>query len=128
MDYSDAVKRWHVANKSADHDRNSLAYTKYGTARVSGYELLELALNLRDVQVFDVKIVDGKEKRIPNPHETIKARNKQDALRQAFKDWIYSDPDRARTAGGLLQRTLQPHAAAHIQRGLPHFPGHEPQY
>ncbi|BFL39157.1 LPD11 domain-containing protein [Agathobaculum massiliense] len=94
VDYSDAVKRWHVANKSADHDRNSLAYTKYGTARVSGYELLELALNLRDVQVFDVKIVDGKEKRIPNPHETIKARNKQDALRQAFKDWIYSDPDR----------------------------------
>ena len=92
--YSDAVKRWHVANKSADHDRNSLAYTKYGTARVNGYELLELTLNLRDVQVFDVKIVDGKEKRIPNPQETIKARNKQDALRQAFKDWIYSDPDR----------------------------------
>lgn len=92
--YSDAVKRWHVAGKSADHDRNSLAYTKYGTARVNGYELLELALNLRDVQVFDIKIVDGKEKRIPNPQETIKARNKQDALRQAFKDWIYSDPDR----------------------------------
>ena len=92
--YSDAVKRWHVANKSADYDRNSLAYTKYGTARVSGYELLELSLNLRDVQVFDVKIVDGKEKRIPNPQETIKARNKQDALRQAFKDWIYGDPDR----------------------------------
>ncbi|WP_373165047.1 LPD11 domain-containing protein [Agathobaculum sp. Marseille-P7918] len=98
--YSDAVKRWYVENKRMDRDRNSLAYTKYGTSRVNGYELLELALNLRDVQVSDVKIIDGKEKRILNHQETIKARNKQDALRQAFKDWIYADPDRrARLVG-----------------------------
>ena len=94
VSYSDAVKRWHVANKSIDRDRNSPAYTKYGTNRVNGYELLELSLNLRDVQIFDVRIIDGQEKRIPNHQETIKARNKQDALRQAFKDWIYADPDR----------------------------------
>ena len=94
VSYSDAVKRWYVANKSYDKDRNSPAYTKYGTNRVNGYELLELSLNLRDVQIFDVEIVDGQEKRIPNHQETIKARNKQDALRQAFKDWIYADPNR----------------------------------
>ena len=61
---------------------------------MNAYELLELSLNLRDVQVSDVKIIDGKEKRIPNTKETIKARNAQDALRQAFKDWVFDDPAR----------------------------------
>ena len=92
--YSDAAKLWYVSNKSADNDPHSLAYTKYGTSRVNAYELLELSLNLRDVQVSDVKIIDGKEKRIPNTKETIKARNAQDALRQAFKDWVFDDPAR----------------------------------
>ena len=92
--YSDAAKLWYVSNKSVDKDPHSLAYTKYGTSRVNAYELLELSLNLRDVQVSDVKIIDGKEKRIPNTKETIKARNAQDALRQAFKDWVFDDPVR----------------------------------
>lgn len=92
--YSDAAKLWYVSNKSVDKDPHSLAYTKYGTSRVNAYELLELSLNLRDVQVSDVKIIDGKEKRIPNTKETIKARNAQDALRQAFKDWVFDDPAR----------------------------------
>ena len=94
VSYSDAIKSWYVSNKGADNDRNSFAHTKFGTSRANGYELLERALNLRDVQIFDVKIVDGKEKRIPNQQETIKARGKQDALRQAFKDWIFADPER----------------------------------
>ena len=92
--YSDAAKLWYVSNKSVDKDPHSLAYAKYGTSRVNAYELLELSLNLRDVQVSDVKIIDGKEKRIPNTKETIKARNAQDALRQAFKDWVFDDPAR----------------------------------
>lgn len=92
--YSDAAKLWYVSNKSMDKDQHSLAYTKYGTARVNAYDLLELSLNLRDVQVSDVKIIDGKEKRVPNTKETIKARNAQDALRQAFKDWVFDDPAR----------------------------------
>ena len=92
--YSDAAKLWYVSNKSVDKGPHSLAYTKYGTSRVNAYELLELSLNLRDVQVSDVKIIDGKEKRIPNTKETIKARNAQDALRQAFKDWVFDDPAR----------------------------------
>ena len=92
--YSDAAKLWYVSNKSVDKDPHSLAYTKYGTSRVNAYELLELSLNLRDVQVSDVKIIDGKEKRIPNTKETIKARNAQDTLRQAFKDWVFDDPAR----------------------------------
>ena len=92
--YSDAAKLWYISNKSVDKDPHSLAYTKYGTSRVNAYELLELSLNLRDVQVSDVKTIDGKEKRIPNTKETIKARNAQDALRQAFKDWVFDDPAR----------------------------------
>ena len=98
--YSDAAKLWYVSNKSVDKDPHSLAYTKYGTSRVNAYELLELSLNLRDVQVSDVKIIDGKEKRIPNTKETIKARNAQDALRQAFKDWVFDDPARRERLAG----------------------------
>ena len=48
----------------------------------------------------------AEKRRIPNHQETIKARNKQDALRQAFKDWIYADPDRRARPSGLLQHTL----------------------
>ena len=94
VSYSDAIKSWYVSNKGADNDCNSFAHTKFGTSRANGYELLERALNLRDVQIYDVKIVDGKEKRVPNQQETIKARGKQDALRQAFRDWIFADPER----------------------------------
>ncbi len=103
--YSDAAKLWYVSNKSVDKDPHSLAYTKYGTSRVNAYELLELSLNLRDVQVSDVKIIDGKEKRIPNTKETIKARNAQDALRQAFGTG-YLMILRAENDCGLLQRTF----------------------
>lgn len=66
VSYSDAIKSWYVSNKGADSDRNSFAHTKFGTSRANGYELLERALNLRDVQIYDVKIVDGK-KVFPQP-------------------------------------------------------------
>ena len=71
-----------------------LATSTYGTQRVSGYRLLEDSLNLRRTKIFDVKFVDGKETRELNQKETVLAQQKQDAIQQAFKDWIFRDRER----------------------------------
>ncbi len=127
VSYSNAAKRWYVANKFYDKDTHSLAYTKYGTSRVSGYELLELSLNLRDIQVMDVKIVDGKEKRIPNTKETVKARAKQDALRQAFKDWIFDDPARRERLVGYYNEHFNTTRPREFDGSHLTFPGINPE-
>ena len=125
--YSDAAKLWYVSNKSVDKDPHSLAYTKYGTSRVNAYELLELSLNLRDVQVSDVKIIDGKEKRIPNTKETIKARNAQDALRQAFKDWVFDDPARRERLVGYYNEHFNTTRPREFDGSHLSFPGINPE-
>ena len=125
--YSDAAKLWYVSNKSMDKDQHSLAYTKYGTSRVNAYDLLELSLNLRDVQVSDVKIVDGKEKRVPNVKETIKARNAQDALRQAFKDWVFADPARRERLVGYYNEHFNTTRPREFDGSHLSFPGINPE-
>lgn len=125
--YSDAAKLWYVSNKSVDKDPHSLAYTKYGTSRVNAYELLELSLNLRDVQVSDIKIIDGKEKRIPNTKETIKARNAQDALRQAFKDWVFDDPARRERLVGYYNEHFNTTRPREFDGSHLSFPGINPE-
>lgn len=127
VSYSPAVGRWYVANKGADKDMHSLARTKFGTSRVNGYELLELSLNLRDVQVFDVVMEDGKEKRIPNEKETIKARAKQDALRQAFDDWIYADPARRKRLVGYYNEHFNTTRPRKFDGSHLTFPGINPE-
>lgn len=81
---------WNVSGKSADSRDNIKASTTFGTNRINAYELIETSLNLRNVQIFDV--ID--EKRVLNHRATILAQQKQEAVRQAFRDWIWKDPDR----------------------------------
>ena len=65
--------------------------------RASAYRILEDSLNLRDVRIYDtVEDADGKEKRVLNAKETTLAAQKQQALRDEFKDWIWRDPQRRR--------------------------------
>ena len=127
VSYSPAVGRWYVANKGADKNMHSLAHSKFGTSRANGYELLELSLNLRDVQVFDVVMEDGKEKRIPNEKETIKARAKQDALRQAFDDWIYADPARRERLVGYYNEHFNTTRPRKFDGSHLTFPGINPE-
>ena len=71
------------------------AWNTYGMDCVSAYEILEDSLNLRDVQVFDtIEDADGKKKRVLNAKETTLAAQKQQLIRDAFKDWIWADPER----------------------------------
>ena len=95
--YSPYTTEWRISNKRSDFD-NVKATVTYGTKRINGYEILEAALNMRDVKIYDTKQdADGKEIRVLNTTETTLARQKQDLIKQEFKDWIFKDMDR-RTA------------------------------
>ena len=92
--YSDSSGEWRVLNKSADSRDNVRVHTTYGTKRINAYEIFEAALNQRDVRIFDKKWVDGKETRVLNEKQTMIAQQKQEAIGEAFKDWIFKDPER----------------------------------
>ena len=93
VQYSDVTGQWNVKGKNADYG-NTLANMTYGTSRVNAYRILEDSLNLRDTRIFDVVTEDGKEKRVLNKKETMLASQKQEAIREAFKDWVFRDPER----------------------------------
>ena len=85
---------WNITNKTVDFN-NVIANTQYGTDRRNAYRIIEDSLNLRDVRVFDtIRDEYGNEKRVLNQKETILAQQKQTAIREAFQDWIWRDPDR----------------------------------
>ena len=93
--YSAFTAEWQISGKNAVGQRNVAAYTTYGTSRANAYKILEDSLNLRDVRIYDtVEDADGKERRVLNAKETTLAAQKQQAIREAFKDWIWRDPER----------------------------------
>ena len=72
-----------------------MAYMTYGTDRASAYRILEDTLNLRDVRIYDtIEDADGKQKRVLNKKETTLAQQKQQAIKDAFRDWVWRDPRR----------------------------------
>ena len=93
VQYSNVTGQWNVKGKNADRG-NALVNMTFGTGRANAYKILEDSLNLRDTRIFDVVTEDGKEKRVLNKKETMLASQKQEAIREAFKDWIFRDPER----------------------------------
>ena len=93
IQYSDVTGQWNVKGKNADYG-NSLVNMTYGTSRRNAYQILEDSLNLKDSRVYDTVIEDGKERRVLNKKETTIAAQKQDAMREAFRDWVFRDMDR----------------------------------
>lgn len=92
--YSAFSANWNVEGKSKDRD-NIKANMTYGTERVSAYKIIEDTLNLKDTRVYDrVTDVDGKVKSVLNKHETMLAGQKQDAIKEVFKSWIWNEPSR----------------------------------
>ena len=93
--YSEASGAWNISGKNADSDRNVLTTATYGTSRINAYKILEETLNLKDVRIYDTKIdAEGNEIRVLNKKETMLATQKQDAIKEAFKDWIFRDQER----------------------------------
>ena len=93
--YSPFTAEWQISGKNAVSYNDVAAYTTYGTDRANAYRILEDSLNLRDVRIYDtVEDPDGKERRVLNAKATTLAAQKQQAIREAFKDWIWKDPER----------------------------------
>ena len=85
---------WFIENKSSDMG-NVKADSTYGTKRASAYRIIEDTLNLRDTRIFDyVYDEHGNKKAVFNAKETTAAQAKQEAIKQAFQDWIWKDPER----------------------------------
>ena len=93
IQFSGVTGQWNVKGKNADYG-NSLVNMTYGTSRRNAYQILEDSLNLKDSRVYDTIVEDGKEKRVLNKKETTLAAQKQDTIWEAFKDWVFRDPDR----------------------------------
>jgi SNF2 family DNA or RNA helicase/uncharacterized membrane-anchored protein YhcB (DUF1043 family) len=96
VQFSEITGQWNVKGKNADYG-NTLVHSTYGTSRANAYKILEDSLNLKDTRIYDTVTEDGKEKRILNKKETTLASQKQETIREAFKDWVFRDPER-RTA------------------------------
>lgn len=92
--FSNLTSEWNVEGKSRDRG-NDLAEMTYGTSRVNAYKLIEDALNLKETKVFD-QIVnsDGSKTSVLNKKETLLAGQKQELLKEEFKNWIFSDQER----------------------------------
>lgn len=95
VDYAPYTAEWNIDGKTMISGSNVAAYVTYGTDRANAYKILEDTLNLRDVRIYDtVTDPDGKERRVLNQKETTLAQQKQQAIKDAFRDWIWRDPER----------------------------------
>jgi len=96
--YHQFTGEWQVTSKGRAQYSDINATVTYGTSRMNAYQIIDDTLNLRDVRVYDYKEdADGKEKRILNKKETTLAQQKQEQIKQSFKDWIWKDPERRQT-------------------------------
>ena len=92
--YSPLTAEWNISNKNSDYG-NVTANVTYGTKRINGYKIIEETLNLKDVRIFDtVQDEYGNDKRVLNKKETVHAQQKQQLIKDAFRDWIWKAPAR----------------------------------
>ena len=94
VNYAPQTAEWSIDGKSLLSE-NVNNYMKYGTRRAPALKILEDTLNLRDTRVYDVvQDENGREKRELNQKETTIAQQKQQAIKDAFRDWVWKDPTR----------------------------------
>ena len=95
VSYSPYTSEWHIDGKSAVGANDVNACSTYGTSRINAYKILENTLNLRDVRIYDkIEDADGTERRVLNVKETTLAQQKQQVIKDAFRDWLWKDPKR----------------------------------
>ena len=98
VSYSPYTSEWHLDGKSAVGANDVNACSTYGTSRINAYKILENTLNLRDVRIYDnIEDADGTERRVLNVKETTLAQQKQQVIKDAFRDWLWKDPKRRET-------------------------------
>ena len=94
VNYAPQTAEWSIDGKSLLSE-NVNNHMKYGTRRAPALKILEDTLNLRDTRVYDVvQDENGRDKRELNQKETTIAQQKQQAIKDAFHDWVWKDPTR----------------------------------
>lgn len=98
VDYSEHTNTWHIENKRADS--SVLSRRDFGTKNMSAYEIMEQLLNLKEPKVYKSETYldlngNEKERRVVDVKATKIVQQKAAKIRQAFKDWIFKDPERA---------------------------------
>lgn len=95
VNYSPFTAEWNITNKNSASYSDVNVYMTYGTERANAFKILEETLNLRDIRIYDTKTdADETERRVLNSKETTLAQQKQQAIKDAFRDWIWKDADR----------------------------------
>ena len=128
VSYSPYTSEWHIDGKSAVGANDVNACSTYGTSRINAYKILENTLNLRDVRIYDkIEDADGTERRVLNVKETTLAQQKQQVIKDAFRDWLWKDPKRRETLvakyNELFNSTrLREYDGSHLT-----FPGMNPE-
>ena len=98
VNFSSLTAEWQIEGKTKTGFNDVAAYETYGTSRANGYKILEDTLNLKDVRVYDtIEDANGKQQRVLNKKETTLAQQKQQAIKEAFANWIWKDPQRRET-------------------------------
>ena len=98
VNFSPLTAEWQIEGKTKTGNNDVAAYETYGTSRANGYKILEDTLNLKDVRVYDtIEDANGKQQRVLNKKETTLAQQKQQALKDAFANWIWKGPQRRET-------------------------------
>ena len=93
--FSPYTAEWRIQGKTNPSYNDVACYVTYGTDRANAYKILEETLNLKDIRIYDtVEDADGKKRRVLNKKETTLAQQKQQAIRDAFRDWVWKDPQR----------------------------------
>ena len=124
--FSSITGKWGIDGKSADSG-NVAADVSYGTGRVDAYKILEDSLNLKDVRVYDtVTDEEGREKRVLNKKETMLAAQKQEALREAFRSWVFEEPQRRQELCGKYNRLFNSTRPREYDGSHLKFPGMTP--
>ena len=97
VQYAEVTGQWNIKGKNVDSSNNPLSTATYGTQRANAYRLLEDALNLRDTKIYDTIHDANGEHRVLNRKETTLAQQKQELIREEFKEWIFKDMRRRET-------------------------------
>ena len=125
IQFSEVTGQWNVKGKNADHG-NTLVHSTFGTGRATAYKILEDSLNLKDTRIYDVIMKDGKETRELNKEETTLASQKQETIREAFKDWIFRDPERRAALTAKYNETFNSTRPREYDGSHLKFPGMTP--
>ena len=119
---------WNISGKTSIGRNDVAATVTYGTERASAYRILEDTLNLRDVRIYDtIQDADGKEKRVLNKSETTLAQQKQQAIKDAFRDWIWKDASRRETLVTQYNELFNSQRPREFDGSHIHFVGMNPE-